>query len=323
MRLFPPFFAISGAIAATLVVLGCASDPPPAAEEGAAPGAPVAASDPGPEADAGPGPGGPRIGGGPPTAAEDHARTLAPEQSLEAFLGSHDFLDAGAWLSFDVVPSGITSTRRRIYFEKSKVASALLTYRGGEGAESSPMEYPRGTVFVAQAIGEDGEALDTEILVTRAGEVPGFLVFDHDGERTDIFVRPVGDPEGRRAPVPQACINCHARPRGFHPTFSFPREETEHKMELPDAWRDARAVDYFEESKRRGEALFGPYGGLLIGYLRSEAAAGTLSSDDEVLWEAISARFPQLCGPDEPASEPAEPAAEPEQSALDGNPPSE
>lgn len=289
MRRFLSYFTVSVAIVASGLMIACAGSPEPEdkdfglSQHGSAPANPA---------------------------------DLDPSSSLPAFLAKYNFENEEDWVHFDVQPSGITSTKRRIFFEKSKVATALLTYAGGAGDESSAMEYPRGSVFIAQALDANDHPLDTEILFTNAGELPTFLVFDHDGKPTNVFIRPVGDPNGRRANVPQACINCHARPRGFHPTFSFPNEETEHKMLMPVEWRDARAVAYFQESKRRGETLFGPYGGILIGMLRSEAAAGTLSEDDEVLWEMISERFPQLTGPD--TSSAAELTAK-----LDGNRPSD
>ncbi len=289
MRRFLPYFTVFAAIAASAVVIGCAGGPD-------APDKPAGLSGHG-------------------SGSIDPA-DLDPSSSLPAFLAKYNFENEEDWVHFDVQPSAITSTKRRIFFQKVKVAAALLTYAGGEGDESSAMEYPRGSVFIAQALDANDHPLDTEILFTNAGEMPTFLVFDHNGLPTNVFIRPVGDPNGRRANVPRACINCHSRRRGFHPTYSFPNEKTEHKMLMPVEWRDARAVAYFQESKRRGETLFGPYGAILIGKLSSEAAAGTLSEEDEVLWEAISERFPQLTGPDTPSA--AELTAK-----LDGNRPSD
>lgn len=230
--------------------------------------------------------------------------TPPPGSSLEAFVAEHDFLGGERWMSIDIVPSAITQTRRRIYFEKDKVASAMLVHAGGSGEEAAPLEYPRGTVFVAQAIDDHGAALDTEILITAAGSMPEFLVFDEHGERTDVFIRPVGAGEnGTAAPVPQACTNCHRRNRGFHPTFSYPDEHAagDWRIVLPETWRDRRAVDHFRESRRGGDFLFGPYGAILFGRLRAEAAAGTLSDDDEVLWELLAERFPELAADPAPA----------------------
>ena len=243
-----------------------------------------------------------------PQADSLHAAELSappPGSSLEAFIAEHDFLDGDRWMSIDIVPSAITQTRRRVYFEKDKVASALLIHAGGQGEDAAPMEYPRGTVFVTRALDDNGAALDTEILITAAGSMPKFLVFDEHGERTDVFIRPVGAGEnGTAAPVPQSCTNCHRRNRGFHPTYSYPDEHTagDWRIVMPEAWRDRRAVDHFRESQRGGYFLFGPYGAILFGRLRAEAAAGTLSDDDAVLWEMLAERFPDLAAEPTPES---------------------
>jgi hypothetical protein len=209
---------------------------------------------------------------------------------LAAFRRAHPFDDASRWVSLEVSRSTVTEMRRRIHFEKEAVTRALLAHEGGRGDDAARMRYPDGTVFVAESLADDGSVRDTEVLRVRPETGAMFLLFDRDGKRTFTFARPT---DGAAGPtpgnVPAVCVNCHIGSELFEPMLSFPAEPPDRRLLVDETYRNAEIVARFQESRHRGDALFGPYGALWLSRL---AAAG----GDAPFADRLREKYPDVLG---------------------------
>jgi hypothetical protein len=186
---------------------------------------------------------------------------------LEAFARPLGWPEDEAWVPLLLTQSQVTGSRRRLWFHKDAVTAGLLDHAGGSGFEAAPVIYPRGTVFFAEQLDQDGSAFDTEVLVTREGETPEFLLFDRDGARS-------------HAEVPAACIDCHTGDAFFQPMMSFPTEPRAQRLEVDDTWRNVAITRHFLEAYHRGEGTFTPYAALWLSKLRADAASDRLTLQD-------------------------------------------
>jgi hypothetical protein len=211
-----------------------------------------------------------------PTPGPGAART-----ELEAFARPHDWPDGEAWIAVGLPQSQVTGSARRLWFHKDAVTAALVAHAGGFGFDAAPLVYPPGTVFFAEQLGADGAPFDTEVLVTRDGETPDFLLFDAAGAR-------------ERAEVPSSCIACHAGDGFFQPMMSFPNEPPAQRLALGDEWRDVDIARRFLEGYHRGDRVFGPYASMWFSKLRADARAGALSEADRARLERLRARYADL-----------------------------
>jgi hypothetical protein len=223
----------------------------------------------------------------------------APPTPLEAFRREHPYGDAKRWFTLEVTRSAVTETARRIRFEKEAVTRALVAHKGGGGFNAAPMAYEPGTVFVAESLDPDGKVRDTEVLVVGpAGGRPSFLLFGADGQALDTFAQPNDPPSGpRKGNVPAVCLGCHEGTSFFDPMMSFPREPLARRLIVDSRCRDDVLVSHFLEGYHRGGRLFGPYGAMWLGKIRSDARDGFVLDEDRTHYERLKERYPELFGP--------------------------
>ncbi|MCZ6596426.1 MAG: tetratricopeptide repeat protein [Planctomycetota bacterium] len=241
---------------------------------------------------------------GPGPADEDASTAAHGDASpLDALRREYGVDDPDRWISFELRKSVISEGRRRIRFDKQAVARALLEHGGGSAFEAAPMRYPDGTLFVTERLDPEGRVTDTEVLFTRTGEAPEFLLFDADGRPDDTFRQPgdppegslAGSPEGLRAGnVPEVCLGCHLGTDFFDPLMSFPLEPEESLVEVDPRYRNEPIALRFLEGFHRGESLFGPYGTLLLSSLFADARDGLLADTDRGLYDTLQERYPEI-----------------------------
>ncbi len=224
-----------------------------------------------------------------PTAVPARAPSLArepdspppPRTDLEAFARPLEWPGREAWTALLVTHSRVTRSPRRLWFDKDAVTAALLDHAGGAGFDAAPLVFPPGTVFFAEQLDPDGETLDTEVLVTRDGETPTFLLFDHGGARS-------------RAEVPAACIACHQGDGFFQPMMSFPNEPRDCRLDLDQTWRDVAIARHFLEGYHRGDHVFGPYASMWLSKLRADARGELLTDRDRERFEELRPHYAEL-----------------------------
>ena len=209
------------------------------------------------------------------------APSTSPETDLETFARPLGWPHDESWVALGIEHSQVTQSARRIWFDKDAVTTALLEHAGGTGFDAAPLIFPPGTVFVAEQLEADGRPFDTEVLITREGSTPDFLLFDREGARS-------------RAEVPGSCIACHEGDAFFQPMMSFPREPAANSVALDDSWRDVELARRFLEAYQRSDHVFGPYATMWLSKLRAEHQSGTLSAPDRERFETLRERYAEL-----------------------------
>lgn len=205
---------------------------------------------------------------------------------LERFRKQHDYRDRESWMWMDVFPSVVTETRRRIYFNKDSVTRGLMRHArqhedGRSGFEADAVPYPEGSVFVAESLDENGEPLDTEVLIVREEGPPEFRLFDRAGSRTDTFSRPDDGPEGPEAGnVPQVCLACHTSDRSFEPMSAYPAEPEERILVLDPRYRNVEIATHFLESYHQGNHVFGPYASIWLSKIQADLEEADVKDAD-------------------------------------------
>ncbi|MHC4933507.1 MAG: serine/threonine-protein kinase [Planctomycetota bacterium] len=213
---------------------------------------------------------------------------------LDGFRDHLGYQDPKRWFSVVLRRSLITGQRKRIYFNKRWVTTALLNHEGGEEWTAAPMNYPPGTAFVAEEIDAKGKIVSTECLRIREERPPEFFLFDSGGKLMDTFTRKQGVP--RHLVVPRNCFSCHTGNRYYDPMQSFPEEPQHFKVELDERYRDLKIVVKFYEGYHRGSRVFGPYGAIWMGKLKGDAKAGQLAEEDRPYYAALKKKYPELMG---------------------------
>ncbi len=164
----------------------------------------------------------------------------------------------------------MTTARRRTAVPDSALRAALAGY----DASGQQLLYPRGTTFVGEHVDENGQLLETTAMHKRADGLWDFFVYGPDGALATQTNTP---PRALRAPV--QCVGCHFGNRGFEPEASFPAAAPDgphgpRALYVPDAWRDADLVAFFNEHRKRSDHVLGLYNTLYVA--RARARGDTL-----------------------------------------------
>ncbi len=193
------------------------------------------------------------------------ARNLPP--TADALRASTGYGGEG-W--FTVELHGVMTTAlRRIAVPESALRSAMAGYR----ASGDKLLYPTGTALVGEHVGEDGAVLETTFMQKRADGMWDYAVYGPDGQPAAATATP---PKALR--VPTQCVGCHYGNRPFEPEASFPAAAPDgphgpRALYVPDAWRDADLVAFFDEHRKRSDHVLGLYATLFAAKLRAAGEA--------------------------------------------------
>ena len=96
----------------------------------------------------------------------------------------------------------------------------------------------------------------------------------------------------RALKTPTQCVGCHFGGRLFEPEKSFPGTASEgphgpRALYVPEAWRDAEVVRFFDEHRKRSDTVLGLYNTLFAAKLRADRRAGRLAPEDARLLESL------------------------------------
>lgn len=208
------------------------------------------------------------------------ARALpATREALYTTLGFHP--DDPAWFVVEI-DGVMTTARRRVFVPKSALRAALTQFR----AKDERLHYPQGTAFIGEHWA-DGALAETTLMWKRADDFWDFAVYDADGQWAEATTTPP-----RPLKSPTQCVGCHFGSRAFEPEKSFPGEARPgphgpRTLHIPDAWRHADLVAFFDEHRKRSDTILGLYNTLFTAQLLTDRAAGRLGPEDTALLEAL------------------------------------
>lgn len=184
---------------------------------------------------------------------------------------------SGRWFVVDV--QGVMSTaRRKVYVAEEALRTALRTYH----EHDARLLYPAGTAFVGEHY-LDGERVETTVMRKRADGQWDFFVYD----AADSLARQTTTPP-RALKAPVQCVGCHFGNRLFEPEKSFPgrAEPGPHgprQVYVDEALRNGEVMRFFDEHRKRSDAILGLYGTLYVARLVADRDAGRLAEEDVAL----------------------------------------
>ncbi len=159
----------------------------------------------------------------------------------------------------------MTTARRRISVPESALRTSLAQYR----SNGDRLLYPTGTTLVGEHEGENGVLLETTVMQKRGDGLWDYFVYGPDG-----LPAAATQTEPRALRAPTQCVGCHFGNRPFEPEASFPATAPDgphgpRAIYVPDSWRDADLVAFFDEHRKRSDHVLGLYNTLFVAKLRA------------------------------------------------------
>lgn len=233
--------------------------------------------------------------------AKVYYERLAPYKSLAEFQRAHPYRDNPEYLAVPV-DSDFLATRRVIYIAKDRVADALASYAD----HGDRVLYPPQTAIIAEALDEQGEVRDVEVLWKRPDGYWTALIFDHAGRLVhDATVERGKGKSPMNFTASFNCFACHRvtredtsealRDNGFNyldqlsQRMNAPWPEQVH---LGPEYRERAAYQLTETELRERDGVFGPYGSLLLSELIYKQQHDSLGEADRRRYERLQPQFP-------------------------------
>ena len=186
-----------------------------------------------------------------------------------------------AWFSVEI-DGVMTTARRRVFVPVSALRHALRGY----AAQGERLIYPEGTPFIGEHW-DGGARIETTMMRKRADGAWDYATYGPDGRLADATqARP------RALKTPTQCVGCHYGSKLFEPERSFPAAAPDgphgsRGLYVPEAWRDAEVVRFFDEHRKRSDTVLGLYNTLFVSRLRADRRAGRLAPADSALLDAL------------------------------------
>jgi hypothetical protein len=210
-----------------------------------------------------------------PSQARTEPERTAATTDLERFQSERPFLGPD-WHAVELDFSQAKHGPLRVYFDKRAVSRALVEFAKLDTTSPTPLPYAEGTCFVAQRLDWARRVVETQVLIAHPGGEPEFLAFDA---------------RGKHAPPTLDCRACHLGAERFEPSSTYPNEALAFEIRVGERTRSRACAERLAEAQTRSAGTFGPWGALLLGWLRAGQATSAL---DAQLARDLAQSFPDL-----------------------------
>lgn len=207
---------------------------------------------------------------------------VTPPENLQSLRESYPYTDSTNW--FNVELNGVmTTARRSIYISRSDLQTTLSNFiiNGGQ------IIYPEGTVIIGEHY-HDGDLAEVTVMRKASQSYWEFFVYGPDGNLT-----PATSTGPRPLKVPVQCVGCHTGSRLFEPEKSFPGlappgPEGKRHIYVDKPLRNEIITAFFNEHRRRNDAVLGIYITLYVATLLEQSRAGQpLALEDKVILDQL------------------------------------
>ncbi|QXD15357.1 hypothetical protein GQ464_018515 [Rhodocaloribacter litoris] len=201
---------------------------------------------------------------------------VSPPENLDLLRQTHGYLDstdAWFWVEIDGV---MTTARRHVYVPRTALRDALSNY----AKYDSRIVYPVGTILIGEHH-QDGQLVETTVMRKTSDTYWEFFVYGPDGALSHTTRT-----APRRLKVPVQCVGCHTGSRLFEPEKSFPGmappgPEGKRHLYVDEALRNGEVVAFFNEHRRRGDAVLGIYATLYVADLLQRSRSGRFVAPED------------------------------------------